>query len=109
MDLAAGVMVTRRRYTKNARTGDKVLSSEQQIGPFGYDPGGTREVNNLGVAVTSTPKLYGPYDVDVLASDELLLPGDPTPWEVDGEVARWKHPSTGWQAGCVIELTRQKG
>lgn len=109
MNFNYGITVTVKRYTTDDRTGDRVHVGDHEEGPFAFDPGGTREVNNLGVTVTSTPKLYGPYVADVTSDDELLVPGDSTPWEVDGDIARWQNPFTGTQFGCIVELTRQRG
>ncbi|MFW6598122.1 hypothetical protein ACQBAU_16305 [Propionibacteriaceae bacterium Y2011] len=30
-------------------------------------------------------------------------------WEVDGEVADWRNPFTGWEAGIEIPIRRFKG
>lgn len=109
MDYAHGITVTVKRYTRNDVTGDPVLVGTHSEGPFAFDPGGTRETNELGVTVTTQPKLFGPYDADVTSADEILIPGDPKAWEVAGDVARWKSPFTGREFGCVVELTRHRG
>lgn len=58
-------------------------------------------------AVVSAFTLYAPFGSDVKAADRLRVRGDV--FEVDGDVADWRSPFSGWEAGTVIQTKRVDG
>lgn len=108
----AGITVTvEREAPPDQRTGDPTGDpTTHPLENVGFDPGGSRETDALGNQVTTTPTLYSrDHDADVVARDKVLVPGDPTPWFVDGDPGRWANPHSSRKAGCVIKLTRTRG
>lgn len=55
----------------------------------------------VGIAV------YAPAGTDIGPHDRLDVRGEV--YEVDGEVADWRSPFTGWQPGIVVNLRRVEG
>ena len=104
-----GITVTVNRQEYDPRTGDPIGDPvPHDIPGCAFDPGGTREVSNLGVTVTTVPTLYGPYDADIASDDEVVIPEHGT-YQVAGDITRWQNPFTGDKPGSVVELTRTKG
>lgn len=58
-------------------------------------------------AVTSGFTLYGPPGVDLTPADRVRVRGDV--YEVDGEVAAWRNPFSGWEPGVVVQTKRVEG
>lgn len=58
-----------------------------------------------GVIVGLT--LYAPADTDLLYTDQVTVDG--SLYNIDGDVAPWVHPMTGWAPGLVAALTRANG
>lgn len=58
-----------------------------------------------GVVVGLT--LFAPHGTDLRFDDQVRV--DQTLFDVDGEVARWEHPRSGWQPGLTCALRRAQG
>lgn len=58
--------------------------------------------------VDSQRSLYGPYGLDVVATDRIR-DARGRDWDVDGEPMDYRNPFTGWEAGTEVPLTRTKG
>lgn len=63
------------------------------------------DTGRQGVIVGLT--LYAPAGTDLLHTDQVLVDG--IVYEIDGEVATWEHPKTGWRPGIVAALRRSAG
>lgn len=70
--------------------------------------------------VISIYQVFVLADADVVASDRLRRPSDPTPdesagfkvrapWMVRGDPAVWKSPFSGWNPGMVLRIERVTG
>lgn len=57
--------------------------------------------------VTVGLNLYTPFAADLLRTDQVKVNGEL--YDIDGEIAPWKHPWTGWEAGQVAALKRGEG
>jgi SPP1 family predicted phage head-tail adaptor len=72
---------------------------------------GPRESNDLSdagrVGVIVGLSLFAPYDADIVKTDEIEVDG--VRFTIDGEVGRWRHPLTGWEAGLTAALERVEG
>ena len=44
---------------------------------------------------------------DVNPTDQLVIDG--TVYDIDGFPQRWTSPYTGWEPGCVIDISRKVG
>lgn len=92
--------------------GDPQPSTEHDIADCDVAPRTDRrastEDNVIGETVVVGLTVYGPYDADILATDQVRLTG--TDWDglydVVGEPGRWKNPFDGHEAGTEIALTR---
>lgn len=58
-----------------------------------------------GVTVGLT--LFAAYGSDIRSTDQIDVDG--VLYDVDGEPGQWRHPLSGWQAGCEVALTRAAG
>ena len=82
--------------------------STVSISGCAFDPGSSGEVLDLARNVTTTqPKVYAPAGSDIKAADRLVVRG--VTYEVDGNVAEWRSPFTGWEPGIVVPLKRSEG
>jgi len=115
VNFAHPISITVLRGGRDPRTGDPLPTTEHTVLECAFDPGSTEEVVGLGVVVRTSPRVFGPYDADVLSNDQILVPGevdandDLLVWEVDGDVKRYRNPFTDDHEGCEIPLTRQRG
>ena len=111
---AYGETVTRQRagvtvdpYSQEV-TADWSNPTSFDIAGCGFDPGGSGEALDLARnVVTTQPKVYAPAGSDIVASDRLVVRG--VVYEVDGDVAVWRSPFTGWEPGVVVPLKRSEG
>lgn len=112
---ANAVTVTVRRLAGTDRYGDTAGYSTHSVdgcivAPATADSGSdSRELTGLRDTVITGHTLYAPAGADFLHTDEVQLPGDPTWWQVDGEVANWRSPWSTWQPGTVVSLRRVRG
>lgn len=51
--------------------------------------------------------IYTEFGIAVGSHDRIVVRGEVC--EVDGDVAHWRSPWTGWQAGSVIRVKRVEG
>jgi hypothetical protein len=90
--------------------GDPVASTSTSVqirGAF-VAPRQTDENNDPGRAgVTVGLNLYAPPGTDLVHTDQVTVDGDL--FDLDGEVADWVHPGTGWTPGLVVALSRAQG
>lgn len=71
-------------------------------------PRTTADITDRGrQGVVEGKTLYAPYGVDLLHSDQIEEDG--VLYDIDGEAGQWKHPITGWEAGCEVALKRAAG
>lgn len=74
----------------------------------GFDPGNSTEtVLPYRVDTDTRPTLYAPPGTAVAPTDRIVVRGEQ--FQVDGEVAVWVSPFTGWSPGVVIKLKRAEG
>lgn len=65
---------------------------------------GETETNHDGRAATVTAAtLYCPAGADILAGDQVTLPGGGK-YLVDGQPQVWHSPWTGWDPGVVVRV-----
>lgn len=111
-DFTYGVTLTVRRPT-GARFGVTTYGPDHTIERCALAPSGSTEVVNGQATVVDKDTVYAPYDADVAARDEIVVPAgqpiDAGTYQVDGSPGRYRNPFTGEEAGCVIRLTRATG
>ena len=102
-----------KRPSTTDRFGVTIPGTEHDIADCAGAPAGSTETMNGQITVLTQHTVYGPYDADVHSQDVAVIPaGQPIPageYRVDGQPQRWKHPRTGWEAGCVIRLENLEG
>jgi hypothetical protein len=105
-----GVTVTVRRPGGHDKYGNQLPADEHTVADCVVSPGGSAEPNAFGVSVEwDLDLMCSDPDVNILASDEVLLPGDDTVYQVYGRPRRYVNPFTGWRAGCVVHLKGVQG
>lgn len=109
-----GETVTRQRAVQvsDPYSGETTASwtnpAEVTISGCAFDPGSSGETLDLARNVLTTqPKVYAPAGSDITAADRLVVRG--VTYEVDGDVAEWRSPFTGWEPGIVVPLKRSEG
>lgn len=66
------------------------------------------ETQSVDRNTTTVPmSLYGESGMDVQAQDRIRARTGL--WEVEGEVATWDNPLTGWQPGAEFRVKKVKG
>jgi hypothetical protein len=110
------ITVTVSRPTGTDRYGDPTGFTTHEVSDCFFAPSSgtsgvaaSTERTDLRDTVITVPTLFAPFGSDIKATDQILLPGDPKPWEVDGDVANWHTPYTGWAPGQTISLRRVRG
>lgn len=108
--LPFGATLTVNRYGPRDKYGHLPAATGHAIGPCALAPAGSVE-NTSGVAVVlEQDTIYAPFESDVQASDEIVIPAGEAIqagiYQVDGNPQRWKSPFTGRTPGMVIRLTR---
>ena len=84
------------------------VPDELNIEGVGVEPRpSTEPVQDARNAVVSAFTLYTDINPDVTPSDRIRVRG--VVYDVDGEVADWRNPFTGWAAGSVIQTKRVNG
>lgn len=115
MYFAAGETVTRQRpgletdpYSGEDVEQDHEAHYELEIPGCAFNPGGSSEPLEAGrSAVITRPEVYAPAGSDILEGDRLVVRGEV--YDVDGDVADWRSPFTGWAAGLVVSLVKVEG
>lgn len=109
------ITITVRRAGKDRRGNPTAASTHQVSGCFTAPASGdsgqsaSRERTDMRDTVITGHTLYAPFDADILATDEVLVPGDPKWWQVDGEVGPWRSPFSNWKPGLQVALRRVRG
>jgi hypothetical protein len=111
------VTVTVRRPDGTDRYGDPTGFTTHTISgcivaPSSGDSGqpASTERTDLRDTVITGYTLYAPFDADIQATDQILLPGDLDPWQVNGEVGHWgPSPFSNWKPGTQVSLRRVRG
>jgi hypothetical protein len=111
------VTVTVRRSSGRTPHGDPLPSTTHDIAgcfvaPSSGDSGqpASTERTDLRDTVITGWTLYAPFGADIQATDQVLLPGDARPWQVNGEVGRWgPSPFSNWKPGTQVSLRRVRG
>lgn len=67
------------------------------------------ETTDRSDTVSTGWMLTVPVGADLLATDEVQLPDDPTWWQVEGDPLPYVSPFNGWEAGTPVGLTRTRG
>lgn len=71
-------------------------------------PRTSTDLNDRGSSgVTVGLTLFADFDADLAADD--LVEVDGAVYRIDGEIAAWKHPHTGWEAGVTAALVAARG
>lgn len=89
------------------RTGDPDRTAV--VDGCGWNPGATSGTTIGGVQVQQSPRLYGPYDLDIDPNATIIVDDVDGEWYVDGEVLRWRNDLTGRETCCEVPLTRTRG
>lgn len=115
MKFAHGETVTRLRATTvlDPYSGEVTGLSwetpdELPIPQVGIEPRPSTEPVQLARnSVVSGFTLYVPTGSDIKAADRMQVRG--TIYDVDGDVADWHNPFTGWAAGMVVQTKKVAG
>lgn len=91
------------------RNGMRVEFGSTDVPGCVFAPGNSAENVSREDQVSENGTLYCPYGVDVTAYEQVVLPGDSDPWEVQGTPNDWANPFTSTPAGTVIQLRRVVG
>jgi len=58
-----------------------------------------------GWVIVEGQMVVAPFGSDVKADDKILLPGDPEPWDVDGQPGHYEN-KRGIGKACIFYLTK---
>jgi hypothetical protein len=71
-------------------------------------PSSSEDITGQGRhGVTDRWTLYAPWETDLIHTDRVEVDG--VLYELDGDVARWTQPWSGWRPGVVATLKRVAG
>lgn len=91
-------------------TGDPIADEpdrETLVDPI-FAPASSTDINDRGRnGATVDASLFLPYGADLLNTDQVEI--DSVLYDVVGEIAQWKNPFTGWNAGSEVALKRAHG
>lgn len=90
--------------------GDPIPGSvtESPIADSFFGPRTSSDVDGRGRdGVTVGLNLFAPIGTDLDRTDQVKVDGEL--YDIDGEIAPWKHPWTGWEPGIVVALKRAEG
>ncbi len=80
------------------------------LGVYAFNPGGTSEpVTDGHDRVITTPTLYVPTGAVVKHRDRITVAGEPTRYEVDGDLRPFRNPYDSSMDGCVVNLKAVSG
>jgi hypothetical protein len=81
---------------------------ELDIPGCAFDPGTSTEPLEVGrTAVITQPRVFVPFGADILPGDRVVV--RERTWEVDGDVAEWRSPYSGWTPGTEVRLKAVEG
>lgn len=110
MNFPAGFTLTVNRYSEPDRYGHRPAPTPHTVAGCAVAPTGSQEQVGETAVTLEQDTIYAPYDADVVAADEVVIPdGQPVDagtYQVDGKPTRYLNPFTGEQVGTVIRLTR---
>lgn len=113
--LANGETVVRERaqlvedaYSGEATERDWSAPDTLDIDGVAIAPSSSAEINTENrSSVTTSMSLYGAPGIDVLPQDRIRARSGL--WQVEGEVADWKSPFTGWNPGVEFSVKKVAG
>lgn len=113
--LTAGETVIRERarlaldpYSNELTVLDWSTPDLLQIEGTAIAPGTSTEARQVNRAPVTTPmSIYGPPAMDVKPRDRIRARSGL--WEVEGEVANWINPFTGWEPGAEFAIKKWEG
>lgn len=113
MQFAHGFTVVRVRAGGVDRWGDRLPETLEEIPGCAIAPLTSDEDNNQRHSVTTGFSITMPAGVDVRHTDEFRLPppfsDGEEHWQVEGELAPWLNPFTGWSPGSIVNVKRRSG
>lgn len=90
--------------------GDPTPTATHTIDDCSKWPRSSVETRDRSQQVATGYMLSVPAGADLLATDEVQLPGDSTWWSIDGDPLPWgPSPFTGRQPGIIVALTKSTG
>lgn len=111
-DLPFAITVKRRRGGTD-RFGDPLPATIVDLPGCASWPTSSTETADYSDQVSTGRQLHVPAGTDLLATDEVLLPGEDAAgswWQIDGDVIEWgPSPFTGDVPGAIVTLTRTRG
>ena len=94
------------------RFGDVTVTGERTIAGCAVAPRTSSEDQGTGnrprASVTTGLTLYVPPGAGLTAQHRVRL-ANGSVWRVEGDVATWRSPLTGWHPGDQVELERVTG
>lgn len=100
-----GVTVTVERPGDEDRFGNTLPGTSHEESGAGIAPGGSSEANADSATVEwDLDLIFHERVPDIRAHDQVVIPDDPTTYEVHGRPRVSRNPYTGWDAGTVIRL-----
>jgi hypothetical protein len=113
MDFPYGVTVTVERPAGFDQYGNPLAPATHTVAGCAPAPAGSVsasvEDTDRGHEVEWDLDLLAPYGADVVATDVVLIPGDPTRYQVHGRPRAYRSPFTGWESGAVVRLKGVEG
>lgn len=94
--------------------GDVDWAVHHEIPGCAWAPRYSNENDQSQTRIITGLALYGPYGVDLLATDRVVLPAVPELpadrkqriYRVVGDIGNWRSPFTGWAPGFEAALER---
>jgi hypothetical protein len=96
------VLHSRTASGRDSLGNDTFTTVDTTITGCGFDPGGSVELVQGQVLVTTTPTLYAPTGTVVNPIDQVTVRG--VLHDVDGGSNDWRSPLTGWSPGVAVKL-----
>jgi hypothetical protein len=107
---AHGITVTVKRSGGTDRYGNTLPGTTHTVSDCAIAPAGSTESDVDSATVEwDLDLLCGDTEADVNAQDAVLLPGDPSTYQVHGRPRPFTNPFTGWKAGKVARLKGVSG
>lgn len=110
------VTLTIRRPAGTDRYGDPLPATDHAepgciVAPTSGDSGSavSSEHTDLRDTVITGRVVYAPINADIRATDEIVIPGEPGIWQVNGDAGPWRSPFTNWQPGQQLVVRRVRG
>jgi hypothetical protein len=104
-----GVVATVTRSGGTDRYGNPLPGTTHSLHGCAVAPAGSTESADQAATVEWDQDLICDHDADLIAQDVVVLPGDPTEYQVFGRPRPFTNPFTGWKAGKVARLKGVQG